>query len=144
MSNTDAEVLERAQQIYAENNAITMATTGGRYSPWVLGAYFVHDGADVYLMVEKTGKTIENLRANARVAFSVSQNDAMKDFLQGVADAVILSDDEYDAVMARLKGKMPWYQLYTPCAPVRLETRELFVSSLSSGWFPAKRVAVRG
>lgn len=144
MSTTDADVLDRARQVFTDNNAVTVATTGGRFSPWVLGAYFAHDGADLYLMVEKSGKTMENLQANPSVAFSVSQNDAMKDFVQGAGTAVILPDDQYDAVMARLKDKMPWYQLYTPCAPVRIETRELFVSSLTSGWFPAKRLVVRG
>ena len=46
-------------------------------------------------------------------------------------------------VMAALTGKMPWFKLYTPCMPVRVGVRELFVTSFELGWMPARRLSVR-
>ncbi|MEZ4367264.1 MAG: pyridoxamine 5'-phosphate oxidase family protein [Kofleriaceae bacterium] len=133
-----AEILARAEAVFAANDAVQLATSGGPISPWVLGAYFAHDGADLYLFVEQRGKTAANLRASDRVAFVVSENDAMKDFVQGHGRAVMLDADQADEVRARLLAKMPWFQTYTPVMPVRLEPTELYVSSLAAGWFPAK------
>lgn len=135
---TAEAILARAQSILGENNAVQLATTGGAWSPWVAGAYFAHDGADIVLLLETSGKSLHNIQQNPSVAFSISQNDAMKDFLQGRGTAELLSAAEEPAVRAALVAKMPWYQTYTPVVPVRIRTAELFVSSLSSGWFPAK------
>ena len=138
MTTPAAEILARAHQVFASNDAIQLATAGGPVSPWVLGAYFVHDGASLYLFVETHGKTAANLAANPTVAFVVSKNDATQDFVQGRGRAVRLPDGEEAAVRARLVGKMPWFQTYTPVMPMRIDIEELYVSSFGSGWFPAR------
>ena len=138
MTPPAAEILARAHQVFASNDAIQLATAGGPISPWVLGAYFVHDGADLYLFVETNGKTAANLAANPTVAFVVSKNDASQDFVQGRGRAVRLPDADEPAVRARLLAKMPWFQTYTPVMPMRIEVDELYVSSLGAGWFPAR------
>jgi len=51
---------------------------------------------------------------------------------------VRLPDDAEAAVRARLLAKMPWFQTYTPVMPLRIEAAELYVSSLTAGWFPAQ------
>jgi hypothetical protein len=124
--------------ILSENNAISLATTGGEYSPWILGAYFASDDLTIYLLLEKSGKTLANLRQNPKGALMISQNDAMKDFLQAQFEATLLPDSDEDKVRKMLVAKMPWYQTYTPCAPVRLDVSKWFVSSLARQWFPAK------
>ena len=68
----------------------------------------------------------------------VSKNDATQDFVQGRGRAVRLPDGEEAAVRARLVGKMPWFQTYTPVMPMRIDIEELYVSSFGSGWFPAR------
>lgn len=133
------EVMARAALVLASNDAIQLATAGGPVSPWVLGAYFVADGADLYLFLETSGKSARNVVASPEVAFLVSRNDAQQDFVQGRGKAILLPPDEEPAVRARLVAKMPWFQTYTPVLPVRIEIAELYVSSLSAGWFPAKR-----
>jgi hypothetical protein len=135
-----ATVAAVAAAVLTTNDAVQLATTGGPYSPWILGAYFVRDGLDLLLMVEQSGKTLQNLKVDARVAFSVSKNDAMQDFVQGAGEASLLDDAEAEVVVARLTQKMPWYKLYTPCVPVRIQTRALFVTSLARGWIPAKQL----
>lgn len=135
------QILETARAAYAANNAITIASTGGAHSPWVLGAYFAHEGDTPLVFLEVAGKTMANLRVSPRVAYVVSANDAMQDFVQASAIAEVLPASEYDRVMASLVEKMPWFKLYTECVPVRLKPTEVFVSSFAKNWFPAKRVA---
>ena len=61
--------------------------------------------------------------------------------LRAVAELLAPEDEAH--VMAALTGKMPWFKLYTPCMPVRVAVRELFVTSFELGWMPAKRLVVR-
>jgi hypothetical protein len=139
-SNSDlqADIKSAILDILHSNCAINIATTGGEYSPWILGAYYASDGLSLYLMLEVGGKTMANLRKNPSVAIHISQNDAMKDFLQAQGVATILPESETDRVMSMLKQKMPWYQVYTPCLPVRLDMKKWFVSSFARQWFPAR------
>lgn len=132
------EVELKINEILKENNAIMLATTGTDYSPWILGAYFVSKGLDIYLLLEKGGKSFANIKQNKNVAFSVSQNDATKDFLQGKAVVEILPDEKDAEIRAMLVEKMPWYQTFVPMVPVKIVSSKLFVTSLQNGWFPAK------
>ncbi len=143
-------IADRARQVFDANNAVQLATLGGTWSPWILGAYFARaprelqrptalSDLDLVLMVERNGKTMSNLTQDQRVAFTVSKNDATQDFIQGSGTAELLPDEA--PVMAALVAKMPWYQLYTPCAPVRITLSELFVTSFELGWMPARRIS---
>lgn len=137
---TRESILATAREVFSQNNALSLATSGGPVSPWLLGAYFASEGDDLVLFLEASGKSIANVRANERVAFLVSRNDAQQDFVQGSATARPLPPSEEAAVFARLAAKMSWFRNYTPVVAVRLEVRELLVSSFAKGWFPAKRV----
>jgi nitroimidazol reductase NimA-like FMN-containing flavoprotein (pyridoxamine 5'-phosphate oxidase superfamily) len=132
------EVESKIKEIMESNNAIMLATTGTDYSPWILGAYFVSEGLDIYLLLEKGGKSFANISANKNVAYSISQNDATKDFLQGKAVVEVLPDTEEAKVRDMLLKKMPWYQTFVPMVPVKITASKLFVTSLQNGWFPAK------
>jgi len=134
----ETEIKSAILNILSENNAISLATTGGEYSPWILGAYFASDDLTIYLLLEQSGKTLANLKQNPKGALLISQNDAMKDFLQAQFEATLLPASDEDRVRQMLVAKMPWYQTYTPCAPVRLDVSKWFVSSLARQWFPAK------
>lgn len=151
-------IAARARRVFDDNHAIQLATLGGAWSPWILGAYFTRAPAplfggptlradladlDLVLMVERHGKTFANLQADPRIALAVSKNDATQDFVQGSGRAVVLPGDAEAAVVAALVDKMPWFRLYTPCVPVRLELQTLFVTSFELGWMPAKRLTVR-
>jgi len=155
--DSTAAVAARARRVFDENNAVQLATLGGAWSPWILGAYFTRApnalwrsgepsglaDLDLVLMVERHGKTMANLQVDGRVAFSVSKNDATLDFIQGSGRATVLPVEETSHVMDALTVKMPWYQLYTPCLPVRVAVDELFVTSFELGWMPALRLSLR-
>ena len=115
-----------------------LATTGGEYSPWILGAYFVSDDLRIYLLLETHGKSFANLKINNKVAISISKNDAMQDFIQGKGEAVIMDISEDKFVRDMILEKMPWFQTFTPVTPVRIDIKKYFVTSLQSQWFPAK------
>ena len=132
------ELESKIKEIFSENNAIMLATTGGDYSPWILGAYYVNDGLSLYLLLEKGGKSFANIEKNKNVAYSISQNDATKDFLQGKAVVNVLPDDEEPRIREMLVKKMPWYQTFVPMVPVKIESSRIFATSLANGWFPAK------
>lgn len=132
------EIEEKIKEVLESNNAIMLATTGTDYSPWILGAYYASEGLDIYLLVEKGGKSFANIKANKNAAYSVSQNDAMKDFIQGKAIIKVLADDEEPKVREMLVNKMPWYQTFVPMVPIKIESSKIFATSLQKGWFPAK------
>ncbi len=138
MAEVQTEVKDKILEILKGNDAIMVATTGGEYSPWILGAYFASKDIDIYLLLETHGKTMANLKKNLSVAISISKNDAMQDFLQAIGDAEILPDSEEPEVRKLILDKMPWFQTFTPVTPVRVRVKKYFVTSLQNGWFPAK------
>ena len=138
MAEVQTEVKDKILEILKGNDAIMVSTTGGEYSPWILGAYFASKDIDIYLLLETHGKTMANLRKNLSVAISISKNDAMQDFLQAIGDAEILPDSEEPEVRKLILDKMPWFQTFTPVTPVRVRVKKYFVTSLQNGWFPAK------
>lgn len=138
MTEAQTEVKDKILEILKNNDAIMIASTGGEYSPWILGAYFASRDVEIYVLLETHGKTFANLKSNSKVAFSISKNDAMQDFLQGSGEVEILPDSEEPAVRKMIVDKMPWFQTYTPVSPVKIKVKKYFVTSLQNGWFPAK------
>lgn len=136
------EVKEKVLEILKSYDAIMVATTGGEYSPWILGAYFASDDLKIYLLLETHGKSFGNIKINSDVAISISKNDAMQDFLQAQGEAVILDVSEDKFVRDMILEKMPWFQTFTPVTPVRIDVKKFFVTSLQSQWFPAKVLEV--
>jgi len=137
------DVREKIIEVLKTNDAIMIATTGGEYSPWILGAYFTNDDLKIYLLLETNGKSFGNIKINNKVAISISKNDAMQDFLQGYGKAVIMDISEDKFVRDMLVEKMSWFQTYTPVTPVRIDIEKYFVTSLQNGWFPAKVLEVK-
>ncbi|MGB9697238.1 MAG: pyridoxamine 5'-phosphate oxidase family protein [Ignavibacteria bacterium] len=130
------------KDILEKHNALTLASTGGEYSPWVLSVYFAAEGDDIYFFLETSGKTYQNIQKEKKVAIAISENDASKDFLQAYGEVEILPQKENDRVRKLLLSKMPWFMTYTPVVPIRLKVRKYFVSSFSRNWFPAKALEV--
>lgn len=139
--SNDAEVAAAIDAVLANHKAISLASAGGEFSPWVLGAYFAHRDGALFLGLENSGKTMRNLLANPSVAFLVTSGDAQHDFVQGQGTVTLLTCDQAAAAEALIKAKMPWYQTYTPTTFVRLDVTRFWVSSFSRQWFPAKQLA---
>lgn len=136
------EVKEKILEVLQTYDAIMIATTGGEYSPWILGAYFGIDELKIYVLLETNGKSLGNIKINNKVAISISKNDAMLDFIQGSGEAVILESAEDKLVRDKILSKMPSFQTYTPVTPVRIDIKKYLITSLQNGWFPAKLLEV--
>jgi nitroimidazol reductase NimA-like FMN-containing flavoprotein (pyridoxamine 5'-phosphate oxidase superfamily) len=135
---TPEQIKEKILEIFKANDAISIASTGGEYSPWILGAYFASEGLTIYCFLETAGKSYRNIFLNKSIAISISKNDAMQDFLQGKGTIEMLPNEDEDKVRNMILAKMPWFKTYTPVAPCRIKIDKFFVTSLQSGWFPAK------
>lgn len=133
-----SELIDKINEVFESNNAIMLATTGGSYSPWILGAYYTTEELSIYLLLEKGGKSFANLDINKNVAYSISQNDATKDFIQGQAVVTVLPDEDEPKVREMLLKKMPWYRTFVPMVPIRIDSKKIFVTSLKKNWFPAR------
>jgi nitroimidazol reductase NimA-like FMN-containing flavoprotein (pyridoxamine 5'-phosphate oxidase superfamily) len=138
MEITQDEIKEKLVEVLDGNTAIILATTGGEFSPWILGAYYTTKEMSIYLLLETNGKSLANIKLDSKVAFSVSKNDATQDFIQGQGNAVILPDEDEANVREMLVQKMPWYKTFVPMTPIRINIKQVFVTSLQKGWFPAK------
>ncbi len=138
-----SEVKEKILDILKSYEAIMVSTTGGEFSPWILGAYFGHQDLKIYLLLETHGKSFGNIKINKKVAISISKNDAMQDFLQGYGEAVIMDVSDDKSVRDKIIYKMPSFQTFTPVTPVRVDIKKFFVTSLQNGWFPAKLLEVQ-
>ena len=139
----ETEIKEKIKEIFKNNDAITIATTGGELSPWIHSAYFASEELNIYLFIDTDGKSMENLRSNNKVAIAVSKNDAMQDFLQGYGTLEILDDSDENFVRDLLIKKMPWFKTYTPVTPVRIDIEKFYVSSFESKWFPARELKIK-
>jgi uncharacterized protein YhbP (UPF0306 family) len=140
MNESEIEVKKAVLDILKNHNSLTLATTGGEFSPWILSVYFASEGLDIYFFLEESGKTIKNVAINKKVATAISQNDATKDFLQAYGQITILRKEDDEFVRNMLIAKIPWFQTYTPVFPVKLKIDKYFVSSFSRNWFPAKEL----
>lgn len=141
--NSGNEIKDKIREIFKNNDVITIATTGGELSPWILSAYFASEELKIYMFIDTDGKSMVNLRLNKKIAAAVSKNDAMQDFLQGYGTLEILKDSEEGFVRDLLTKKMPWFKTYTPVTPVRIDIEKFYVSSFESKWFPARELEIK-
>ena len=135
------QIKEAILNVLNSNNVLTLATTGGEYTPWILSVYFASEGLNIYFFLEQSGKSLQNVKINDSAAIAISENDAMKDFIQAQGKIVLLSQTEENKVREMLVKKMPWFQTYTPVTPVKLDVSKFFISSFQRQWFPAKILA---
>ncbi len=87
----DGPVLAAALAVLDQHPSMQLATTGGPYSPWVLGVYFAVEARggsedeplSLTFFLEESGKSLQNALVDPRVAFMVTSLDAKQDFVQG-------------------------------------------------------------
>jgi hypothetical protein len=119
-------------------------STAANDRPWVAGTFFTDsDIFNLTLLLETTGRTLSNIKANPNVAIVISSGSAFAPFLQGEADALLLAgEDELEATKNALRTKAPEVEplLQYPGAPVRLLIRRWRVTDVMMGWIPGKEL----
>ena len=129
----------------AGSHSFTVATSGPE-GPWVAGAFFVEsDPFTLELVLEKSGRTLRNITANPQVAVLVAAGTPFEPFLQGQAEAEIVTGEADAAVRAALVAKVreaaPF--LLAPIHAVRLRVSSWRATDVQNGWLPGK-VLTRG
>jgi hypothetical protein len=133
----------KVRGLLATNKTMFLSTSANDH-PWVAGVFFAEsDPFHLIVLLETTGKTLSNIRANSNVAVVISDGSAFTPFLQGDASALLLdSDDELEAAKRVLRAKAPEIEplLQYPSVAVRLSVRRWRATDVMSGWIPGKEL----
>jgi len=130
----------KVRDLLATNKTMFLSTSANDH-PWVAGVFFAEsDPFHLAVLLETTGKTLANIRANANVAVVISDGSAFTPFLQGEAAAIVLSDHELEATKDALRAKAPEIEplLQYPAVAIRLSIRRWRATDVMSGWIPGK------
>src|SRR3970040_2357040 len=96
---------EMTAAVLAGNKVMAVATSG-ETAPWCFTCFFAEEGFDLLFLVEHGSATIENIRKNPRVAFTVNRQVPDR-FLQGVGTGEIIGDaTEHTEAFAPLRQKV--------------------------------------
>jgi len=139
----DVAVTDMVRELLATNKTMFLSTSANDH-PWVAGVFFAEsDVFNLTLLLETGGRTLANIRANSHVAVVVSSGSAFAGYLQGEANAVLLSGDgELEATKNALRTKAPEIEplLQYPGVAVRLSIRRWRATDVMSGWIPGKEL----
>lgn len=139
------DMLEAAlKKLLAENASIKLGSVSEEGAPWLATAYFAAaDPFKLTVLIESTGRTLANLRANPRVAVMIEHGDAMALFAQaeGVARLV---DERHAAIRDAIAEKTP------AAAPlvalpnlvgVELDISRWRLTDVPAGWLPGRELS---
>lgn len=146
MSETvvESEVEDKVRAVLAAFPVLYISTASGS-EPWLAAGFFAESDPFTFVMVlEAAGRTLTNIRTNPRVALMVSSGSPVEPFLQGSADAVVLTAvEETEAVKQALLRKAPQIEslLGYPIEAVRFDVRSWRVTDVLDGWIPGKELA---
>ncbi len=134
----------RLAEILASHPTITLATSGGALSPWIAAAFFAEDGLfDLEILLEDSGNTLANIRADSRVAVMIQDGDAMRPFAQAQGLAVVEDSRAREGFVAHIAAKTPASAPLVSLpnqVPVRLRISRWRVTDVIAGWLPAREV----
>lgn len=147
MAAEAAGLKERTAAVLAENKVMTVATSG-ETAPWCFTCFFAEEGFDLLFLVEHGSATIENIRKNPRVAFTINRQVPDR-FLQGVGTVEIIGDaTEHQEAYAPLREKVRETEAFVQNIPrmqlARLITERIGVTDMEAGVFPRQTLARRG
>ncbi len=95
------------------------------------------------MLLETTGKTLSNIRANPNVAVVISTGAAFAAYLQGDGVALLLGSDEaLEATKNALRAKAPEIEplLQYPGVAIRISMRRRRATDVTNGWIPGKEL----
>lgn len=134
---------ERLAELLGMNATLKLATQGGRVSPWLSAGFFAEDGLfTLRLMMERQGKTMENMLDDARVAVMIEGGDPLALFAQGQGRAETpdgVANAFRAALVAKTLASAPLVTLPN-LVPVRIRIDRWFLTDVRAGWLPAKEL----
>lgn len=133
--------------VLAENRVMNLATSG-ETAPWCFTCFFVEDGFDLLFLVEHNSSTIENIRRNPRVAFTINRQVPDR-FVQGIGTVQIIGEaTEHGESYAPLREKVPETEGFVQRIPkmllARVITERIGIADMEAGIFPRQTLVRRG
>lgn len=139
--HSEDEPKNAASEILRLCKACTLATIGDD-APWATSMFFANEALTIYLILEKSGKSLANIRSNPRVALAI--DDRVPDrFVQIGGVAEVLEGSLAERGRQMVYDKLPEYRSFfeaVPTSVVKVRPEVVYVSDMAKGWFPARTI----
>jgi len=138
---SEDEAKNVASEILGLCKACTLATVGDG-TPWATSVFYANEALTIYLILEKGGKSMANIKRNPKVALA-ADNRIPNRFIQIGGVAEVLESSEAERGRRMVYDKLPEYKSFfeaVPTSVVKVRPKVIYVSDMAKGWFPAKSI----
>ncbi|WP_309492199.1 pyridoxamine 5'-phosphate oxidase family protein [Candidatus Hecatella orcuttiae] len=136
---SEEEIRRVMEEILQGCKVCTLATESGG-KPWATTMFFAVKGTNFYCIVENRGHGMANLKKNPHVALAID-NRVPDRFVQAAGTAEVVEGEEEaegrKLVLDRVPEYRPFFEMVTTSL-VRIVPKEIHVTDVPRGWFPAK------
>jgi len=138
---SEDEPKNAASEILRLCKACTLATIGDD-APWATSVFFANEALTIYLILEKSGKSMANIKSNPRVALAIDDRVPNR-FIQIGGLAEVLEGSAAEKGRQMVYDKLPEYRSFFETVPtciVEVRPEVIYVSDMARGWFPARTI----
>ncbi|MGI5218373.1 hypothetical protein [Nocardia sp. CA-290969] len=138
---TTTEIRKKLTEILS-HSSIDLATSKDGVN-WATSAFFANLDEDLFrltLILENSGRTLNQLRANPNVGVKVVPGGIADPFAQGLGTVTLRDDSDRDETFQALLRKEPQIEPFfaTPVTAVVIDIDWWRVTHLGGGWLPGK------
>ncbi|WP_280400261.1 hypothetical protein [Nocardia carnea] len=138
---TTTEIRKKLTEILS-HSSIDLATSKDGVN-WATSAFFANLDEDLFrltLILENSGRTLNQLRANPNVGVKVVPGGIADPFAQGLGTVTLRDESERDETFQALLRKEPQIEPFfaTPVTAVVIDIDWWRVTHLGGGWLPGK------
>lgn len=138
---TTTEIRKKLTEILS-HSSIDLATSKDGVN-WATSAFFANLDEDLFrltLILENSGRTLNQLRANPNVGVKVVPGGIAEPFAQGLGTVTLRDESDRDETFQALLRKEPQIEPFfaTPVTAVVIDIDWWRVTHLGGGWLPGK------
>lgn len=138
---TTTEIRKKLTEILG-HSSIDLATSKNGVN-WATSAYFANLDEDLFrltLILENTGRTLNQLEANPNVGVKVVPGGIADPFAQGLGTITVRDEADRDETFQALLRKEPRIEPFfaTPVTAIVIDIDWWRVTHLGGGWLPGK------
>ncbi len=138
------QILDAIRHHLAARHTCVLATCRADI-PWAASSFYVSRDLDLYVCQGRTARTLDNMRANPRTAFTVDDRQAAA-WLQGVGRAGVVdpADDRWARERLQVVAPEFTHHFTNPQQPVlRVSVEELAFADRPGGIYPRQHLVQR-
>ncbi|MFI5719220.1 hypothetical protein [Nocardia sp. NPDC051750] len=138
---TATEIRKKLTEVLS-HSSIDLATSKDGVN-WATSAFFANLDEDLFrltFILENSGRTLDQLRANPNVGVKVVPGGLADPFAQGLGTVTLLADNDRDETFQALRRKEPQIEPFfaTPVTAIVVDIDWWRVTHLGGGWLPGK------